>query len=83
MGQLLVRDLDAETIRRVKQRAAAHGRSTEAEHRAIPQAAVRSDPAEAPIPVSRRFRQELASAGPDAADLIRQARDGRAARTLP
>ncbi|HYZ21372.1 MAG TPA: hypothetical protein VE690_04370, partial [Rhodopila sp.] len=41
MGQLLVRDLDDEVIRRLKKRAAANGRSTEAEHRAILEAAVR------------------------------------------
>lgn len=35
MGQLLVRDLDDDVIRRLKRRAAANGRSTEAEHRAI------------------------------------------------
>ena len=75
MGQLLVRDLDDEVIRRLKQRAAAHGRSTEAEHRAILEAAVRSETEATPIEVSRRFRQELAPSGPDGTEIIRQARD--------
>ena len=35
MAQLIVRDLDDELVRRLRQRAAMHGRSTEAEHREI------------------------------------------------
>lgn len=35
MAQLIVRDLDAELVRALKQRAARHGRSAEAEHRLI------------------------------------------------
>ncbi len=35
MAQLIVRDLDAEVVLRLKMRAAAHRRSAEAEHRAI------------------------------------------------
>ncbi len=35
VGQLIVRNLDEEVIVALKQRAARHGRSTEAEHRAI------------------------------------------------
>lgn len=35
MGQLTVRKVDAEIIRRLKIRAAEHGRSAEAEHREI------------------------------------------------
>ena len=79
MGQLLVRDLDDEVIRRIKQRAAAHGRSTEAEHRAILEAAVLAT-GEPPIEASRRLRQELAPAGPDGTDLIRTARQERVLR---
>lgn len=78
MGQLLVRQLDDEIIRRIRQRAAAHGRSTEAEHRAILEAAMRDVPGAAPIEVSRRLRHELAPSGPDGADIIRTARDARA-----
>lgn len=35
MGQLLLRNVDDDLIRRLTTRAAAHGRSAEAEHRAI------------------------------------------------
>lgn len=83
MGQLLVRDLDEDVIRRIKQRAAAHGRSTEAEHRAILEAAIRGGSDASPVEASRRFRQEIAQSGPDAAEIIRQAREERVQRTMP
>lgn len=35
MAQLIVRNLDEETVQALKRRAARHGRSAEAEHRAI------------------------------------------------
>ncbi len=35
MGSVIVRGIDADLITRLKQRAAAHGRSAEAEHREI------------------------------------------------
>jgi plasmid stability protein len=35
MATLVVRQLDEDLVRRLKERAAAHGRSAEAEHRAI------------------------------------------------
>ena len=40
MAQLLVRGLSEETVRRLRERAKAHGRSVEAEHRAILEQAV-------------------------------------------
>jgi antitoxin FitA len=84
MGQLLVRDLDDEIIRRIKRRAAAHGLSTEAEHRAILEAALRGGQAgTSPIEASRRFRQELAPSTADGADIIRAAREERVQRTAP
>ena len=42
-GSLQVRNLDDDLIRRLKQRAARHGRSTEAEHREILRQALASD----------------------------------------
>jgi plasmid stability protein len=39
MAQLLVRNVDAETVAWLKARAAAHGRSVEAEHREVLRAA--------------------------------------------
>ena len=44
MAQLLVRNVDEETVARLKARAAAHGRSVEAEHREILRAALDDDP---------------------------------------
>jgi plasmid stability protein len=43
MASLIVRRLDEDLIRRLKARARAHGRSAEAEHRAILEAALRSE----------------------------------------
>lgn len=45
MAQLLVRDLDDDLIAALRKRAAKHGRSVEAEHRAILAAALRKRPA--------------------------------------
>ncbi len=41
MAQLIVRNLDEEVVRRLKVRAAQHGRSAEAEHRLILEEALR------------------------------------------
>jgi plasmid stability protein len=41
MAQLIVRNLDEDLVEALKARAAAHGRSAEAEHRAILNAALR------------------------------------------
>jgi plasmid stability protein len=47
MAQLIVRNLDEELVRRLKVRAARHGRSMEAEHREIlQQALLRREPVE-------------------------------------
>jgi plasmid stability protein len=43
MASLIVRRLDDDLVRRLKARARAHGRSAEAEHRAILEAALRSE----------------------------------------
>ena len=44
MAQLLVRGVDEETVARLKARAAANGRSVEAEHREILRAVLDDDP---------------------------------------
>ena len=41
MAQLFVREVSEDTVRRLKERAKAHGRSVEAEHRVILEAAVK------------------------------------------
>jgi plasmid stability protein len=79
MGQLLVRDLDDELIRRLKRRAAAHGRSTEAEHRSILEAAVSGIETSA-AEMAMRFQQELTGGRTESADMIRDQRDTRALR---
>jgi plasmid stability protein len=76
MGQLLVRDLDDEVIRRLKRRAAANGRSTEAEHRAILEQAVRGD-SRSLAAAALRFRQEINESGPDSTAMIREQREQR------
>jgi plasmid stability protein len=43
MAQLMLRDVDFGLIRLLRQRAAKHGRSPEAEHRAILEQALRGD----------------------------------------
>lgn len=42
MAQLIVRNVDDDLVQRLKQRAAAHGRSAEEEHRQLLRAALRS-----------------------------------------
>jgi plasmid stability protein len=42
VAQLLVRDIEAEVVRELKLRAAAHGRSAEEEHREILRSALRN-----------------------------------------
>jgi antitoxin FitA len=44
MAQLIVRNLDDELVARLKQRAAEHGRSAEAEHREILREALLAEP---------------------------------------
>jgi plasmid stability protein len=77
MPQLLVRDVPKAIVEALKRRAAQHGRSAEAEHRAILEEALRAG--------RTAFRQRAAAlreatrgriAG-DSADLIRQDRDRR------
>ena len=43
MAQLVVRNVDDDLVRRLKQRAVDHGRSAEEEHRQLLRAALRSD----------------------------------------
>lgn len=75
MGQLLVRRLDDDLIRRLKQRAAAAGRTVEAEHRLLLEQALRPGK---PSFVERARRHLEATRGrpySDSAELIRADRD--------
>ena len=75
MSQLLVRNVSADLVHALKQRAQRHGRSAEAEHRLILEQALTAE--------TSNFRVQaaalrLASSGrikTDSADLIREDRD--------
>lgn len=77
MAQLLVRDIPRDIVEALKRRAAQHGRSAEAEHRAILQEALH--------PARAAFRQRVKALRDqtrgriegDSADLIREDRDSR------
>ena len=78
MAQLIVRDLDEDIVAALKARAARNGRSAEAEHRRILEAALREDGqdmaafAAAAARLRARFRSRL-----DSTEVIRAARDER------
>jgi antitoxin FitA len=74
VGQLLVRNLDDRVIRSLKQRAISHGRSVEAEHRAILES-VRKPEAEDFFELAARLRAEAPRQTSDSADLLRADRD--------
>jgi plasmid stability protein len=82
MATLTVRNLDDDIARRLRIRAAEHGRSAEAEHRAILQSVlVGSGPSTTRQQIIDRlaeFRRRTAGRGsPSAADLLRESRDAR------
>ena len=78
MGQLTVRKFDDELIRRLKVRAAEHGRSAEAEHREILKQALMADGIAADFwALADRLRKEGPKMPGDSADIIRQMRDER------
>jgi antitoxin FitA len=82
MATLTVRNLDDETVRRLRIRAAENGRSAEAEHRAILQSTlVGSGPSSVRQQIIDRlaeFRRRTAGREPaSAAELLREARDTR------
>lgn len=76
MGQLTVRNVDARVIQALKQRAAGHGRSVEAEHREILHNALLDDEKTKSSFVERAtsLRARLRSSV-DSTDVIRSDRD--------
>ena len=77
MPQLLVRGVSPDIIEALKRRAAEHGRSAEAEHRLILEAALRTDRSDFWERASA-LREELRGRiSGDSADLIREDRDQR------
>ena len=79
MAQLLVRDIPEETVAALKARAKKHGRSTEAEHRAILQEALKPKTSSFWEEIDQ-LRHELEESGrtfTDSTELLRQDRDSR------
>ena len=74
MGQLLVRGLDDTLIATLRQRAARHGRSVEAEHRAILERALAPE-MESFAAAAARLRARTPPQTSDSADIVRQDRD--------
>ena len=73
MAQLTVRNIKEEVVRALKQRAAAHGRSAEAEHREILRAALLEGKENFPER-AKALRQRLRSSV-DSSETIRADRD--------
>ena len=77
MAQLLVRDLSPHAVEALKRRAAANGRSAEAEHRAILESVLGADK-EAWLARARALREETAGRDlGDSTEIIREFRDSR------
>lgn len=78
MTNLLVRDVDAETVARLKARAVLHGRSLQAEAKAILEAEAALSDRAAWVTFLDGFRSRTRKAGgPDSLDLLRESRDER------
>jgi antitoxin FitA len=77
MATLLVRDLDEDLVRLLKQRARSHDRSAEAEHRAILEAALRPSGESFAVRARRLQDETRGSIHTDSASLIRADRDHR------
>ena len=75
MSQVLVRELDPETVRRLKERAAANGRSLEAELRLILERASWQDPGWAGTLAANIRRRLAGRTHSDSADLVAEDRD--------
>lgn len=74
MAQVLIRDLDPKVVDRLKERALGHGRSLEAELRAILEGAAASDVAGAKALASRVRRRLAGRAHSDSALLVAEDR---------
>jgi plasmid stability protein len=80
MAQLTVRKVDPEIVRRLKLRAAQHGRSAEAEHRAILERLLGTGADDFWAKAEKLRARTRGRQHTDSADLIRADRDRRAAR---
>jgi plasmid stability protein len=77
MPQLLVRDVPRDVVDALKRQASNHGRSAEAEHRAILEAALRAGRAAFKERASRLREATKGRITGQSADLIREDRDER------
>lgn len=80
MAQLTVRGVDPEIVRRLKIRAAEHGRSAEAEHRMILGRVLGTSADDFWIEAARLRERTRGRQHTDSADLVREDRDQRAER---
>jgi plasmid stability protein len=79
MGRLTVRNVDDEIIRRLRIRAAEHGRSAEAEHREILKQALVPNSKIAVdewLRLAREVRERTGPIATDSTEIIRKMRDG-------
>lgn len=77
MPQLLVRDVPRDVVDALKQRAADHGRSAEAEHRAILEAALKAGRGGFRARAAALRTATEGRITDESADLIRESRDQR------
>ena len=81
MATLTVRNLEDDIVRRLRIRAAEHGRSAEAEHREILRTVLSEDEREARQKVAERlaeFRRRTGGGGSESAvELLRETRESR------
>ncbi|PSJ57740.1 hypothetical protein C7I84_17085 [Mesorhizobium ephedrae] len=78
MASLHVRNVDDELVARLKQRAQTHGRSAEAEHRAILQQALFEEPGQDFDQLAARLRKRLEGRHHTPSEiLLRESRDER------
>jgi len=77
MAQLLVRDVPRDVVDALKRRAASHGRSAEAEHRAILERALKAGRDGFRERAARLREETTGKIVGESADLIRQDRDSR------
>ena len=76
MSQLLIPDVAESLLQQLRERAARHGRSIEAEARGILENALRPDPAKIWAEVDA-IRQRLAATGRDFGDSVQDIREDR------
>ena len=78
MASLLVRDVDAGTLAKLKAKATLHGRSLQAEALAILEAEAALSDRSAWLAQMRIFRKKVGRTdGPDSVELLRESRDER------